>query len=171
MQNTDLSAYLRKLSFCSNAIHRSLSLLTWSWALVPTLSTALSCTRRIQLLYFLQTFSHLQRCPVNKQILDAFIYGDSALLYLLDLCERSSILYVVLYECEIKPLTLRKEQIWVWENRAPKKIFGPQIVEVTRTWKRNCIMKCFITLTIHHILLEWSEEEYETGMTCSMHEN
>jgi hypothetical protein len=49
------------------------------------------------------------------------LYGDSAFLHLIDPCEQSSVLYVVLCRCEIKPLALRKEQIWVCENGSPEK--------------------------------------------------
>jgi hypothetical protein len=40
----------------------------------------------------------------------------------------------------------------VSENRALRRIFGPKWEEVEGGW-RSCIMRSFITCTLHHILL------------------
>jgi hypothetical protein len=45
------------------------------------------------------------------------------------------ILPVVLYGCEIWPLTLRKEHK-LFENRVMRRIFGPKRDEVTGEWRK-----------------------------------
>ena len=50
---------------------------------------------------------------------------------------RTTLLPVVLYECEIWSLTLREERkLRVSENMALRKIFGPRRDEVTGEWRR-----------------------------------
>ena len=50
---------------------------------------------------------------------------------------RTIILPVVLYGCETWSLTLREERrLRVFENRVPRRIFGPKWDEVTRKWKK-----------------------------------
>jgi hypothetical protein len=50
---------------------------------------------------------------------------------------RAIILPVVSYGCEIWLLTLREERrLWVFENRAPRRIFGPKWDEVTGEWRK-----------------------------------
>ena len=50
---------------------------------------------------------------------------------------RTIILPVVLYGCETLSLTLREERrLRVFENRVPRRIFGPKRDEVTREWGR-----------------------------------
>jgi hypothetical protein len=44
---------------------------------------------------------------------------------------------VVLYECEIRSLTLREEhRLRVFENRVLRRIFGPKRDEVTGEWRK-----------------------------------
>jgi hypothetical protein len=44
---------------------------------------------------------------------------------------------VVLYGCETWSLTLREEhRLKVFENRVPRRIFGPKRDEVTREWRK-----------------------------------
>jgi hypothetical protein len=44
---------------------------------------------------------------------------------------------VVLHECETWSLTLREEyRLRVFENRVPRKIFGPKRDEVTSEWRK-----------------------------------
>jgi hypothetical protein len=48
-----------------------------------------------------------------------------------------SVLPVVLYGCETWSLTLREEQRQkVFENRVPRRIFGPKRNEATGEWRR-----------------------------------
>jgi hypothetical protein len=50
---------------------------------------------------------------------------------------RTIILPVVLYGCEIWPLTLREEQgLRMCENRVLRRIFGPKRDEATGEWRR-----------------------------------
>jgi hypothetical protein len=50
---------------------------------------------------------------------------------------RNKILPVGLYGCESWSLTLREEcRLRVFENRVLRRIFGPEMDEVTRTWRR-----------------------------------
>jgi hypothetical protein len=50
---------------------------------------------------------------------------------------RTVILPVVLYECETWSLTLREEhRLRVFENRVPRRIFGPKRGEVTGEWRK-----------------------------------
>ena len=50
---------------------------------------------------------------------------------------RTIILPVVLYECEMWSLTLRKEhKLRVFKNRVLRKIFSSKRDEVTREWRR-----------------------------------
>jgi len=50
---------------------------------------------------------------------------------------RTLILPVVLYGCEIWPLTLREEcRLRLFENRVLRRIFGPNGDEVTRDWRK-----------------------------------
>jgi hypothetical protein len=47
------------------------------------------------------------------------------------------IILPVLYGCETWSLTLRKERMLrVFENRALRRVFGPQRGEVTREWRK-----------------------------------
>ena len=44
---------------------------------------------------------------------------------------------VVSYGCESWSLTLREEhRLWVFENRVPRRIFGPKRDEVTGEWRK-----------------------------------
>jgi len=50
---------------------------------------------------------------------------------------RTIILPVVLYGCETWSLTLREERrLRVFENRVPRRIYGPRRDEVTREWRK-----------------------------------
>jgi hypothetical protein len=50
---------------------------------------------------------------------------------------KTIILPVVLYGCETWSLTLRKEhRLRVFENRIPRRIFGPKRDEVTGEWRK-----------------------------------
>jgi hypothetical protein len=50
---------------------------------------------------------------------------------------KTIILPLVLYGCETWSLTLREEhRLRVFENRVPRKIFGPTRDEVTRGWRK-----------------------------------
>jgi hypothetical protein len=50
---------------------------------------------------------------------------------------RTIILPVVLYGCESWSLILREEcRLWVFQNRALRRIFGPERDEVTGEWRR-----------------------------------
>ena len=50
---------------------------------------------------------------------------------------RTIILPVVSYGCENWSLTLREERrLWVFENRVPRRIFGPKRNEVTGEWRK-----------------------------------
>jgi hypothetical protein len=50
---------------------------------------------------------------------------------------KTIILPVVLYGCEALLLTLREEyRLWVCENRALRRIFGPKRDEVTGKWRK-----------------------------------
>jgi hypothetical protein len=50
---------------------------------------------------------------------------------------KTIILPVVLYGCEIWPLTLREERrLRVFENKVLRRIFGPNRDEVTRDWRK-----------------------------------
>jgi hypothetical protein len=50
---------------------------------------------------------------------------------------KTIILPVVLYRCETLFLTLRKERrLWVFEDRALMRIFGPKRDEVTGEWRK-----------------------------------
>jgi hypothetical protein len=50
---------------------------------------------------------------------------------------RTIILPVILYGCETWSLTLREEhRLRLFENKVPRRIFGPKRVEVTRRWKK-----------------------------------
>jgi hypothetical protein len=51
------------------------------------------------------------------------------------------------------PSALREEhRLWLFENRMLKRIFGLNVVEVTKDGE-NCIMRSFIICTLHKILL------------------
>jgi hypothetical protein len=59
-----------------------------------------------------------------------FFYLKSSRIY-------RAVLPVVLYECEIWSLTLREEhRLRVFENRVPRRIFGPKRDEVTGRWRK-----------------------------------
>jgi hypothetical protein len=65
---------------------------------------------------------------------------------------------VVLYGCEIWPLILKKEHwLRVFENRVLRRIFRPKRKEVAEDGE-DCIMRSFVTCTLHQILLGWSNE-------------
>jgi hypothetical protein len=50
---------------------------------------------------------------------------------------RTTVLPVVVYGCETWLLTLREERrVRVFENRVPRRIFGPKREEVTVEWRR-----------------------------------
>jgi hypothetical protein len=50
---------------------------------------------------------------------------------------RTIILPLVLYGCETWSLTLREERrLRVFENRVPKRLFGPKRTEVTGEWRK-----------------------------------
>jgi hypothetical protein len=50
---------------------------------------------------------------------------------------KTTILLVVLYGCETWSLTLREEhRLRVFENRVPRRIFGPKREEVTGGWRK-----------------------------------
>jgi hypothetical protein len=50
---------------------------------------------------------------------------------------KTIILPVVLYGCETWSLTLREERdLWVFENRVLRRIFGPRRDEVTGEWRK-----------------------------------
>jgi len=50
---------------------------------------------------------------------------------------RNIILSVVLYGCEIWPLTLREERrLRMFENRMLRRIFGPKRDDVTGEWRK-----------------------------------
>jgi hypothetical protein len=52
---------------------------------------------------------------------------------------KTIILTVVLYGCETKSVTLREEhRLRVFENRVPRRIFGPKRDEVTGEWRKFC---------------------------------
>ena len=50
---------------------------------------------------------------------------------------RNIILPVVVYECEIWSIKLRKKRrLSVFENRVLRKIFGPNRIKVTKEWRK-----------------------------------
>jgi hypothetical protein len=64
---------------------------------------------------------------------------------------KTVILPVVLYGCEIWPLTLREDcRMRVFGNRVVRRIFKPSSDEVTGGWG-NCILRSFITCTLHQV--------------------
>jgi hypothetical protein len=64
---------------------------------------------------------------------------------------KTIILPVVLYWCETLSLTLREEhRLRVFENRVPRRIFGPKRDEVTGE-KENCIMRSFVICTLRQV--------------------
>jgi hypothetical protein len=68
---------------------------------------------------------------------------------------KTMILPVVLYGCETWSLTLREEhRLRVFENRVPRRIFGPKGDEVTGEWRKlqNGGGGSFISCTHHQIL-------------------
>jgi hypothetical protein len=63
-----------------------------------------------------------------------------------------------LYGCETWSVTLKEEEhrLRVYENRVLRRIFGH-----TTKWQeagKDCIMRSFITSTLHQILLGWSNK-------------
>jgi hypothetical protein len=74
--------------------------------------------------------------------------------------------------CEIKSITLRKEEIWVSENRNLIKIFRPKIEEIRRNWKKKLHNEKLHNLNSSpRIIRMTKKEEYEKGRTCSTHAN
>jgi hypothetical protein len=60
---------------------------------------------------------------------------------------------VFLYGCETWSLTLREEQrLRMFENGVPRRIFGPK--GKWRETGEDCVMRSFITCTLHQKLLE-----------------
>jgi hypothetical protein len=63
---------------------------------------------------------------------------------------------VVLYGRETWTVTLREEHRQrVFENRVPRRIFGPKRDEVTGGC-RNCVMRSFMICTLRQVFLEYS---------------
>jgi hypothetical protein len=67
---------------------------------------------------------------------------------------KTIILPIVLYGCEAISHTLKEEEhrLRVFENRVLRRIFGPK-----RKWRKageDCMMRSFITCTLHQILLK-----------------
>jgi len=57
---------------------------------------------------------------------------------------------------------LREERrLRVFDNRLPRRIFGPKRDEVTRKWRKLNIEEVsdFVISTLHHILFELSNRE------------
>jgi hypothetical protein len=48
--------------------------------------------------------------------------------------------------------TVRKDRLRVFENRMLRRIFRPKKEEVAGGWE-DCIMRAFMTCTLHQILL------------------
>jgi hypothetical protein len=68
---------------------------------------------------------------------------------------KTTILPIVFYECETWSVTRREEfRLRVSENRVLSRIFRRKREEVQETGE-DCILRSFITCTIHQILLEW----------------
>jgi len=66
---------------------------------------------------------------------------------------RTIILSVVLYGCETWSLTLREERrLRVFENRVLRRIFGPNMDELTGSGE-NYIMRSLMICTAHPILV------------------
>jgi hypothetical protein len=66
---------------------------------------------------------------------------------------RTTILFVVLYECETWSLALKEERgLRVFENRVLKRIFGPKRERVTGEWKKYIIRSLIICT---HQILFW----------------
>jgi hypothetical protein len=63
--------------------------------------------------------------------IESCFFGSPARIY------RTIILLVVLYGCETWSLTLREERrLRVFENRVPRRVFGPKRDEVTEEWRK-----------------------------------
>jgi len=78
---------------------------------------------------------------------------------------RTIMLPVVLYGCETWSLTLREEgRLRVFENRVPRRIFGPRRDEITEEWRK---------LHNEELLTQYCSgdkiEKNEMGGACSMH--
>jgi len=61
---------------------------------------------------------------------------------------------------------LREERrLRVFDNRLPRRIFGPKRDEVTRKWRKLNIEEVsdFVISTLHHILFELSNREELDG--------
>jgi hypothetical protein len=102
---------------------------------------------------YLRTTVTTQNCiyeEINKFLRNACYHSVQSLSS--RLLSKNIILPVVLYECEIWPLALRKDyQLRVFENRVLRRIFGPK-----RKWQEvgeDCIMRSFMTCTLQQILL------------------
>ena len=68
---------------------------------------------------------------------------------------RTIILPVVLYGCETWSLTLREEpRVRVFENRVPRRVFGPKRDEVTGNGEKY-IMRSLGIFTPYPILYGW----------------
>jgi hypothetical protein len=64
---------------------------------------------------------------------------------------KTAIFPVVLYGCETWSLTLREEhKLKVFENRVPRRIFGPKRDEVMGGW-RKCIMRNCMICTLRQV--------------------
>jgi len=59
------------------------------------------------------------------------------------------------------PLTGREEHTFmVCENRVLRRIFGLQKVDVAAS-EEDCIMRSFLTCTLHQMILEWSNQGWD----------
>jgi hypothetical protein len=74
---------------------------------------------------------------------------------------KTKILHFVSYGCKTWPFTLGEECRWrIFDNSVLRRIFGAM-----RQWqdtREDCIMRSFITCTLHQIL-EWSNQEEWDG--------
>jgi hypothetical protein len=90
---------------------------------------------------------------------------------------KTIILPVVLYGCETWSLTLREEQrLKVFDNRMPRRIFGPKRKEVTGGWRKlhseelhNLYSSGNIIIVIKSRRMRWMENAGHMGEMRSMY--
>jgi hypothetical protein len=78
------------------------------------------------------------------------------------------ILPVVLYGRETWSLTLREEhKLRAFENRMPRNIFGPKMVEVTGGWRKLHNEELHDMYSLPSIMRNYQVEEDEVGGACN----